>query len=541
MPFGKAGTQMPQCIGKAEFGQTVGSARPFPALHGDSLIRLENVTVRLRDRHVLTGTSWEIRQGEQWAVLGPNGAGKSTLVRVLTGEVPVVVGRVDRGSDPAAVRVGCVSFERHRRILERDERLDDARHFSGAVDVVTTVRDHLLQAGVIDPETGVLPEPAGRLVRGPLLDRGLRHLSTGEIKRVLIAEALAGRPRLLVLDEPFEGLDPQGRFVLRNSLEDLMFAGTQIVLVTHRIGEIPDAVSHVIRLKDCRVVAQGTRREMLQSVSRQSPVRRFPFTSPVEEFHGGESDPQAEPVIVMRNVSVAYGRRTVLRGVTWTLRRGENWAIQGPNGAGKSTLLAMIAGDHPQAYANEVHLFGRRRGTGESIWEIRERIGMISPELQLRYRKHLTALEVVISGLFDTIGLYRGPGAIQRETATRWMERLGVGHLAGRPFDRLSQGEQRMVLLARSMVKSPEILILDEPCQGLDPWNRREILDIVDRIGSESETDLLYVTHHPEEVPGAVTHRLVLVPGEDGAAVARFPERRPRIRPFRPAESTAGR
>jgi molybdate transport system ATP-binding protein len=212
----------------------------------------------------------------------------------------------------------------------------------------------------------------------------------------------------------------------------------------------------------------------------------------------------------MKDVTVRYDHVTVLESLNWTVRQGENWAVVGPNGAGKSTLLNLITGDNLQAYANEIYLFGKRRGSGESLWEIKERIGVVSAELQVRYRKDLTAFDVVASGLFDSVGLYRRLAAGQSRRVRETMQRLGLSSLAARNYHQLSYGERRMVLIARALVKSPPLLILDEPCQGLDRANRALILAVIDRIGQKGRTSLIYVTHHEKEIPPSVHHILRL-------------------------------
>ena len=212
----------------------------------------------------------------------------------------------------------------------------------------------------------------------------------------------------------------------------------------------------------------------------------------------------------MTNIHVAYGEQVVLDGLNWRVRRGEHWAVVGPNGSGKSTLMSLITGDNLQVYANEVRLFGKRRGEGESIWEIRRRIGVVSPELQLRYRKPVCVREVVLSGFFDSIGLYRRPDREQEAIADRWLEILGMAEKAGRLFTHLSYGEKRLALIARAMVKSPELLILDEPCQGLDRANREMVLALMERIGEQTTTGLIYITHHEEEMIPCIDHILKL-------------------------------
>jgi molybdate transport system ATP-binding protein len=225
-----------------------------------------------------------------------------------------------------------------------------------------------------------------------------------------------------------------------------------------------------------------------------------------------------EALVEMRGVRVRYGGTEVLGGLDWVMRRGENWGILGPNGSGKTTLLALIYGDNLQAYSNDVRLFGRRRGTGEGLWEVRSRIGIVSPALQIGYRRALRVREVIESGFFDSIGLYHWPTQEQSRTAESWTRRLGLSDLAERPFDQLSYGERRMVLIARAMVKSPELLILDEPCEGLDPVNRRAVLALVDRVGFETDASVLYVSHVEDELPRCLTHTLRLGPRPPAAS-----------------------
>jgi molybdate transport system ATP-binding protein len=236
------------------------------------------------------------------------------------------------------------------------------------------------------------------------------------------------------------------------------------------------------------------------------------------QVHSGDAPP--EVLIDLRNVTVTHQGVPVFENLCWTVRSGQHWAVCGPNGSGKTTLLSLIVGDHPQAYANTVWVFGNLRGGGGSIREIKEGIGIISAELQVRYRKAVTAAEVVLSGFFDSVGLYRRASRDQQAAARAWMESLGIHPLAAKKFNHLSHGEQRMVLLARAMVKPPRLLVLDEPCQGLDSGNRRLILRTVDRIAAAGSTTVLYVSHHADETPACITRRLSLVRSGTGPSRA---------------------
>jgi molybdate transport system ATP-binding protein len=216
----------------------------------------------------------------------------------------------------------------------------------------------------------------------------------------------------------------------------------------------------------------------------------------------------------MAGVSVRYGEVQVLSQVDWTVRQGERWALLGANGAGKTTLLSLILGDNPQAYANQIDLFGRRRGTGESIWEIKHNVGWVSPELQIYYPREASFLDVVCSGFFDSAGLYRTPGAEQSALAMGWVRAFGMEAAASLPFNGLSAGQQRLALLARALVKHPPLLVLDEPCQGLDEPHRRYFVELLDQLCAQAPLTLIYVTHYLEEIPRCVSHRLRLEKGE---------------------------
>jgi molybdate transport system ATP-binding protein len=328
----------------------------------------------------------------------------------------------------------------------------------------------------------------------------------------MIAQALLKSPRLLILDEPFEGLDVSARSKLTQVINGLMNDQRQIILVTNRLAQIPPKISHVLGLKKGKVLFQGRREDCLDADKiehlyhhEDSYVDRISF---IKQFDDNTLEKIPDVLVEMKKTTVRYKDVVVLNKLNWQMKRGENWAIAGPNGAGKTTLLSLIAGDNLQAYANEIYLFGRRRGSGESIWEIKERIGMISSEFQIRYRKSIKVLDVILSGFFDSVGLYRQTTSTQRKIAEQWIEYLHMTDKTDKFYNRLSYGEQRLVLLARAMAKMPMLLILDEPCQGLDRTNRRMILDVVDAIALNKKTHILYVTHHADEIPDCITHML---------------------------------
>jgi len=487
-----------------------------------SLIALKNVAVRLGDRFLLPDTDWEIRSGENWAVLGPNGAGKSTLVRALIGDVPCVRGTLTRyGPLADGGTIGYVSWEEQERLVARERARDEARDFSQKPDGYETARAAILSAvGENGSDRRDLEKIAAMTGATGLLDRPLRFLSTGEMRKVLLARALLKSPKLLILDEPFGGIDAGTRTALMDTIQVLAAAGLPIVLVTHRPEEMLPAISHVLLLREGRVVRQGRREDVLKPEILADLYEREAKPEPAGKALPGTAAPKVngrEVLIELKDVTVRYGEILILDRLSWTVRRGENWAVAGPNGAGKTTLLRLITGDHLQAYANDIRLFGKARGTGESIWEIKEKMGVVSSEVQLRYRKGIKVEDVVASGLFDSVGLYRLLTPEQKGQVEGCLHSLGLTDMAGRLFTRLSYGERRMALLARAMVKSPQILVLDEPCQGLDRDNRRFILGMIDDIGSKTATQLLYVTHYPEELPVCIHQVLNLAKPKEKA------------------------
>jgi molybdate transport system ATP-binding protein len=507
-------------------------------------LTVDHITVRLRDKLILKNSSWQIKTDEHWAILGPNGSGKSTLVRSLWGGVPLQSGAVifdfassDPFTDPSSLRgqVGYVSFETHQRLMEYEEQEEEYRAYAHKGEMGTPVRE-VIYSGILGHRslTGddeeKLPEVAGLLGIQDLLERPVVTLSSGEVRKTLIARALMKSPRLLILDEPFDGLDGEARESLARSIGRLMAGSMRVILVAHRIEEIDPKITHVLFVKEGRISRQGPKDELLTtaqvSMLYDCPLHvkknhsRY-FISPASPpgnggdcpaFSEAEAPEVPEVLIAMNEATVKYGNRVALDHLTWEMKRGENWAILGPNGSGKSTILRLILGDHLQGYANQIRLFGKLRGSGETLWEIKKHIGVVSPEFQVQYRKRMSSYDVIASGFFDSIGLYQYPTREQRVAVDEWIGRLKLEDIAKDPYDQLSYGQKRMILLARAMVKRPVLLILDEPCHGLDIPNRKRILEIVEKIG-RTQTHLLQVTHQPDEIVDCITHILHLTQG----------------------------
>lgn len=444
------------------------------------LVILDRVTIQRAGRDVFHDFSWTIRDGGTWAITGPVGSGKSTLAEAVLGKHfaragsiswPMLDGRP--GLYPSSV-IRHVAFQEQSRLFSYVGHYYQQRFEFADTDEPLTLEQFLGKGcEAVAKQLGIEKQ----------LPLSFMKLSNGQTRRARIAQALLANPELLILDDPFLGVDAGGRAEIAELLGRLVKQGLRLVLICS-----PDAVpSWVTNRLELRAgsVSDGAR----STVAHASGSLR-------------------EPIIELRNVSVAHGGRTILSHIDWTVRAGERWAVFGPNGSGKTTLLSLLCGDHPQAYSNDVKLFGRRRGTGESIWDVKRRVGLLSPEFHLYFSEPLNAERVAATGFFD--GVADRPTTPEQNRAVQELfAEFRLSHLNGRPFRQLSTGEQRLVLLVRALVKRPELLILDEPFQSLDGSAMRFARDWLDSRLGEDQT-LLFVSHFEDELPRSILHRLNL-------------------------------
>lgn len=475
-------------------------------------IVFDNVTAVINETRCLESICPRMGADEHWAIVGANGSGKTSLGKLLCNGLKIL-----SGTCSAPEKSGYVSFEKVQEILEIERYNDDSDHL-GFVDQGTRVTEFILSESTHNEAE--LIELAVKMGFTGILNRGIKFLSTGEMRKVVICKALMQEPDLLVLDEPFDGLDLTSCALLRTLISGCLAKGIRVILLLNRFSEIMPETTHLAYVKDCRVLMSGAKDDLLGSDALLR-LHAFHYTLPsclpeVDSSCSTSPLPAEIQIIAMKDVVVRYGEKTVLNKLSWTVRSGEHWQISGPNGSGKSTLLSLVSGDNTQAYANDITLFGIKRGSGESVWDIKKRIGLVSTSFQQDYRVGVTVKIVVISGFFDSIGVYGNYTKKQQEIAMRWLEMLHMEKQVDASFQNLSYGEQRIVLLARAMVKQPDLLILDEPCQGLDDINREMVLKLVDYLGKTGATQILYVTHHPEDGIPCITNSMELVPALDG-------------------------
>ncbi len=464
------------------------------------LIRLEDFQVLRGGKPVTCFLNWELRRGECWVILGKTGTGKTSLAQSLTG-LYYYKGIRERSPD---CRVSFVEQQHHFRNRSNTSDFYYQQRFqSQDSEDALTIRELLAPYEANE---------AGRLIDLLHLtasaDKPLIQLSNGENKRLQIVQALLNHPDLLILDNPFTGLDTEGRALLHKLLEEMKSDGITLVVITTS-WERPIACTHVLELGENSLLYNGPVATYRSATPASVPAIPESLLAPLPALTGIDF----ETAIRIRNGRVQYGGNLVLDQLNWEVKKGECWGISGPNGAGKSTLLSLITGDHPQAYANDLVLFDRQRGTGESIWDIKRRIGLVSPELHLYFPHGTNVYHTVGSGLFDTMGLFRPLSEEQESLVKQWIMIFQLEAFRLRPLSQLSLGQQRKALLARALVKNPALLVLDEPCQGLDAEQTAEFNALIDQLVAHFGHTLLYVSHYSGQIPSCVNKRLELGEG----------------------------
>lgn len=521
-------------------------------------IILNNALGRLPQTRMSSPVNFSLEEGEHIAVMGPNGGGKSCLLDLITGKNLLLQGSVEYdfgpGTKPSAYgNIVQLTFEDALGSVEKpyyfQQRFNSQDRDESPL--VSTVLKRALASGNVSA-TGLSADEARAAGHGltdadakaagaeddavflanplldtfmmrPLLQKRMVLLSSGEMRRYQLFKYLIKRPKVLIVDNPFIGLDAPMREQLSSFFQHLVDGGeVQIIMVQSMLDTVPEYMTHVVLVDDMKVGEKVTREEYLASLpdfqkSQRShlceELRQQILALPVHPMANLTADGSVtDEIISIRNLSLALPDtdRVLYGGLDWTIRRGEKWALQGRNGAGKSTLLSLICADHPAAYACDISLFGRRRGTGESIWEIKKHIGFVSPEFHRAYKENRPAIDIVASGLHDSVGLYKKPHPDQMDVCRFWMRVFGIEHLQDRLFLSLSAGEQRLCLLARAFVKDPALLILDEPLHGLDTYRRNLVRDVIAVFCQRPDKTLIMVTHYLEELPGEITQNLVL-------------------------------
>jgi molybdate transport system ATP-binding protein len=495
------------------------------------MIRVENATLKIDGKVLLKDVSFVLPEGKSMALTGASGSGKTTLGRMIAGKIAATSGTVQIPAGKSCV------------LVEQQDNFMAASHLASGyygqrfenlgLEEVPTVAGYMQTvARSLDGKVNQtdLDESLRQMGMLELSGRKLMFLSSGERKRVQLAVALLQKPDVLVLDQPFVGLDAAARENLEKLLLQLLTSGKTLVLICDP-EQIPELIDEVLLLKN------GVAGPMVPRKDFRLPEAGKKVSADVEHLFGfvnGTNPDDFQFAVKMKQVNVSFNGTHILKNIDWEVKRGERWALLGPNGSGKTTLLSLVTADNPQGYSNDLTLFDRRRGSGETVWDIKKRIGFISPELHLYFlrgkgifntipglgdnsgysRGSLSCEKVIASGFNDLIGISEEISGVQKKTVEAWLSILQLEHLSGRYFHEASLSEQRLLLLGRALVKMPSMLILDEPCQGLDHRQSRRFTEMIDFICPRLSATLIYVTHYLEEIPKCVNQLIRLQEGK---------------------------
>jgi len=472
-------------------------------------VLIENVTVSLGGKTVLNQINLNLQKDEHWAIIGHSGAGKTTLAKAICKSI-FFRGKIEiTNLTKPEIKPTVILIEQQHRFKNKSNVENfyyQQRYNSTDKEDASTVEEELntLSNNTVEKEKWIAFFSIQHILNKPLI-----QLSNGENKRFQLAKAMLKKPDLLILDNPFIGLDTLGRKSLQLALNEISKEGISIILIAAE-QDFPSCITNIAFLENGKILL----RELKRGISTDDVndgvkliddmLFKNCFTAQQIKYN---------IAIKMVNVNIQYNQNKILSNINWEVKAGERWCLTGPNGSGKSTLLSLITADNPQAYANEIYLFDRKRGSGESIWDIKKNIGYLSPELHLYFQQNETCFQTIASGFFDTIGLFRKPNVEQTELVLNWMKILHIAHLAEKYLNQLSLGEQRLVLLARALVKNPPLLILDEPCQGLDTYQTAFVKEIIDQFCSSNNTTLIFVSHYEADIPSCLNNYIKLENG----------------------------
>ncbi|NOH61485.1 molybdate ABC transporter ATP-binding protein ModF [Vibrio sp. RE88] len=464
--------------------------------------------LKMTDLVVETGSNtleikdWAIESGQSWGVFSTEGDIGSALGCLLCGESEIQQGDLELTGG----KISQVSLVEQQRLLEEELAKDDT-DFLDRIDKGSSVYSLVFEQCQDESLTAQL---LNDLDLEHLSERGFRVLSTGETRRVMLARALATKPDLIVLDNPYTGLDVAHRASLTRYLTELS-QSLQMVVTFNREEDVPSWIEKLAlfnhgKLDSVMDIQSWHQHPVINQIKAQSKQQSEQMMDLIRSHqHKTEF---SNPIFELKNGKVEYTEKTIFSEVNWRIDKGQHWQVKGPNGCGKSTLLGLIFGDHPQCYSNDIHILGNQRGSGESIWDIKKHIGMVSSALHLQYRVSCSALEVILSGFYDSIGLYQQPAKKEIQIAQEWLEILHMSEYAKTSFKQLEYGQQRLLLIARAIVKQPAILILDEPYQGLDYLGRRLVKNTLELIAKENLSQLLYVSHYHDDKLESIQNEL---------------------------------
>lgn len=472
------------------------------------LIELVGFNLERQGKVIIENGELNIQRGEQILLSGASGSGKTSLGMALAGQLYSEANKTQFNFDENSQFADKVTLVSQYYYFKDKSGLSDfyyqQRYNSDDAERSATVREAINYTG----DDAKLDELIALLNLAERLDASLIQLSSGERKKLQLILALYAPSQIMILDNPYIGLDVASRVNLINYLAQLAKTGVTFIIIDDDI-DIPEFITNIIWIDENKQIQKSRRENYVPIIDvkalSKTNLSNFKLPVLVDKYTS---------IIKFENVTISYGAKIALNNVNWQVEPGQKWLLSGHNGAGKSTLLSLINGDHPQAYANEIYLFDRKRGSGESVWEIKQKIGFVSPELHWNFDKRMTCLDTILSGYFDTPGLYRKANSEQQQVANDWLTRLGLAEYAAQRLSNVSSGVQRMLLLLRALVKNPPLFILDEPCQGLDDKQTANFVNLIDDLFTNTEHTIIYVSHRADQIPSCISHSIRLDQGK---------------------------
>jgi len=470
-------------------------------------VHITDLNLQYQEKQVLSGLNWQIFQGENWLLGGKSGSGKTSLAKIIAG-LEKSSGHIQinfNSSSQLPKRVLFVSSWYQFTNLEGDRNFYYQQRYNKQQknDTLTVYAELLHYAKEEDLVFDDVEQYLELFGFSNCRNTQLIELSSGENKKLQLIKAFWLKPQLLIIDQPYTGLDAMSRKHLNQEFNNLTSQGVQLILITND-DELPSCINRFAEIENCQLKFVHSKEEITKEESR--------IKKTLPNFLQQAPNISADSMVSMKDINVKYGDKQVLHDITWEVKAGEKWLLQGPNGSGKSTLLSLINGDHPQAYTSELYLFGKKRGSGESIWEIKEHLGIISPELHWYFDSTAKVWQSIASGFYDSVGLFRDLTHNMQRKVDEILEFFDLKEYKHYLLHTLPLGKQRLALLARTIIKNPELLILDEPCQGLDAVQTQHFNDVVDELCTYGKT-LIYVGHFETQLPACIENRIILENG----------------------------
>jgi molybdate transport system ATP-binding protein len=482
-----------------------------------TLISIQKATVKQFDKVVFENLDFEWGSGQHWAILGQSGVELTAFLDTVLGKTMVTSGIILRPfskeyqhqkSEAGEVNsfrdlIATVSQQYTFKNKSNIQNFYYQQRFNSMEsDEAMTVEDYLKNIEVKVQGRWDLSGVIRFMNLAHLKDKSLIKLSNGETRRLSFAAALIKNPKILLMDQPLTGLDKETRKVFGVMLSEIIDSGIHVMMSTHS-DEIPSCITNVGFLANRNISIGAQTHDLIENHQQWRKGNEID-SEVIQRLLKKDLEPPYQKIVEFRNVSVKYGEILILDQVNWTILPNEKWALKGENGAGKSTLLSLILGENPQAYANEIYLFDRKRGSGESIWDIKKQIGFVAPELSRFFPNNQTCQKVVLSGLFDTMGLFKKVTTEQEQRALDWLRLFNLENSAGLLLHQVSLENQRFILLARALIKNPSLLVLDEAAQGMDDIQRRLFRETIDLVCSILPLALVYVSHYEQDIPSCV-------------------------------------